>query len=68
MTSYIAGPMNSGGVTRPWEWYMRRTLQMMLDCDEIVLLPGWRDSKGARIERDLAEKLGMPVSEWAGSA
>jgi hypothetical protein len=54
--------------SQTWEWYMRRALQMLLDCDEIVLLPGWEQSKGARFERELAEVLGMPVSEWAGSS
>lgn len=60
--------VDNEGVERPWEWYMRRTLKMMLDCDEVVLLPGWRESKGARIERQLAEQLGMKISEWVGSA
>jgi hypothetical protein len=59
--------VDAGGVERPWEWYMRRTLQMMLDCDEVVLLPGWQESRGARLERDVAQQLGMQVTEWAGS-
>lgn len=52
---------------RTWEWYMRRTLRMLLDCDRIILLPGWENSRGARIERDLAETLGMDITEWTGS-
>ena len=59
--------IDNEGVDRPWEWYMRRAIQMMLDCDEVVLLPGWRDSRGARIEHQLAEHLGLPIREWAGS-
>lgn len=59
--------VDTGGQERTWEWYMRRTLQMMLDCDEVVLLPGWKESRGARLEKRVAEQLGMPVREWAGS-
>lgn len=59
--------IDGGATDQTWEWYMRRALQMLLDCDEIVLLPGWENSRGARIERQIAEALGMPVSEWQGS-
>lgn len=56
------------GQERSWEWYMRRALQMLLECDAVVLLPGWEQSRGARIERYIAEQLGMPISEWEGTA
>lgn len=50
-----------------WAWadYMRSALNMMLKCDEVVLLPGWRESKGVQVEIDLAQRLGMPVVELA---
>lgn len=59
--------VDAGGEERSWEWYMRRTLQMMLECDEVVLLPGWEKSRGATLEKQVADALGMPVSDWAGS-
>lgn len=52
---------------RTWEWYMRRTLAMMLAADHIATLPGWRDSRGARVEVETAERIGIgeaPVSLW----
>jgi hypothetical protein len=52
----------------PWEWYMRRALRMLLECDEIVLLSGWKESLRACFERTVAELFGMPVREWEGSA
>lgn len=42
-----------------WADYMRADLKLLLDCDHIYMLEGWEDSKGARIERELAENLGI---------
>ena len=42
-----------------WTDYMRADLKLLLDCDFIYMLDGWEDSKGARIERELAENLGI---------
>lgn len=44
-----------------WESYMREDLTALLQCQFICMLPNWHDSKGARIEKDLAESLMMPV-------
>lgn len=48
---------------RPWQFYMRSALAAMLTCDEVVLLPGWTASRGARLEVQIAEALGMPIAE-----
>ncbi|MFV8317165.1 DUF4406 domain-containing protein [Mycobacterium sp. 23] len=56
--------IDGGSTDRGWVWYMREALKMLLSCDEIVLLDGWQHSRGAQIERGLAETLEMPVSEW----
>lgn len=44
-----------------WEAYMRVALRQMLTCDTIALLPGWIHSKGATLERDIAQKVGMTI-------
>jgi len=48
----------------PWEEYRREALQLMLTCNAVVVLPGWRESKGARLEVYVALELGMPVVEY----
>ena len=50
-----------------WEQAMRQALCMMLCSDGVAMLPDWVESKGAHIEAELAEAIGMPVKgieEW----
>lgn len=47
---------------RSWEGYMRRDLIAMLtDCEAIYMLPTWSQSPGARLEHDVAQRIGMKV-------
>jgi Domain of unknown function (DUF4406) len=41
--------------------YMRAALAQMLTCDAIALLPGWPESRGAVIERQLAMDVDMLI-------
>lgn len=45
----------------PWAEYMRRDIPHLLACDAIYLLETWKDSKGARLEKHIAEELGMLI-------
>jgi len=46
-----------------WMYYMKTALIKLLHCNAIVMLDGWSDSKGARLERYLAETLGYKIYE-----
>ena len=48
-----------------WEKYLRGALRAMLTCEAVVLLPGWVKSNGARLERMVADRLRMPVYDYA---
>lgn len=48
-----------------WENYLRGALRAMLTCEAVVLLPGWVRSNGARLERMVADRLRMPVYDYA---
>jgi hypothetical protein len=52
-------------ISREEEWSkaMRTAIRAMLLCDDVSLLPNWRKSKGAKIEANLARKLGLDVRE-----
>jgi hypothetical protein len=50
--------------SRPWEDYMRGSLGLLLDCDGIILLPGWVHSDGAVLEFQVAKKLKMEIFHY----
>ncbi len=45
----------------PWAEYMKRDIPHLLGCEAIYLLPNWKDSKGARLEKHIAEELGLLI-------
>lgn len=50
-----------------WQDHMRMDIKMLMDCQGVAMLPGWENSRGAKIERQLALDLGIPVQlieEW----
>ena len=58
-------PINPMGLGLPdsasWEQHMRHDITLLLTCDGIIMLNGWENSKGARLEMDIAISLGMPI-------
>lgn len=66
------GGVVDGKATMSWGDYIRRDIQLLLDVDGVVTLPGWRNSRGARLETYVARELGMPhyhlipnsIKEW----
>lgn len=43
--------------------YLRLDLLMALAADELVLLSGWEQSNGARLEVAVAQALGIPIRD-----
>ena len=44
-----------------WNYYMREAIKDLMQSDSIYMLHGWSDSDGARLEKYIAEHLGMLV-------
>lgn len=44
-----------------WEHYIRRDLKHLAESKSVAVLPGWRDSRGAKLEVHIARALDMPV-------
>lgn len=51
------------GVMEGWTWeeYIVRDVPLLLQCDALITLQGWRASKGASLEVELANTVGIPV-------
>ena len=53
---------NFGGRTDlPRESYLRADVALLVECDAVAMLPGWEDSRGAKMEYLLARELTLPV-------
>lgn len=48
---------------QPEAFYLAGTLDLMRRCDAVVMVPGWRDSEGAKAERNQAYADGLLVFE-----
>lgn len=63
----VVNPLANGLTdAHTWEEHMRADLHLLLECDKVAMLPGWRESKGARLEVFVATELGMEVMPLMG--
>ena len=46
------------------EDFLEADLEILRRCDQIVMVPGWEQSAGARGELELARECGLVVSYW----
>jgi len=58
-------PLNNGikqieGDTN-WQEHMREDIKNLCSCDYIMFLPGWTESKGCRLELDIAASIGTEI-------
>lgn len=44
-----------------WQDFMIRDLEALRTCTHIALLEGWEESKGAKMEKAEAEKIGLEI-------
>lgn len=66
---YVQLPHDYIAVGTPWPEAMAKSINVLTDADEdggllfdgVALLPGWESSKGACLEKQVAEAIGLPV-------
>ena len=44
-----------------WSEYLRKDIRALMDCQGVITLPGWQESRGAALEVHIAHALGMTV-------
>ena len=58
----VVNPMNiEHNHDKSWLNYMRTDIKALMECDCVYALNNWHYSRGAKIEVNLAKKLGMKV-------
>lgn len=57
---FMAPPQEMDELER-WCWYMKQSVRALSLCDTIVLMDNYVISKGSRLEKYLAEELGIEV-------
>ena len=46
---------------KPWVECMKVDIREMMQCDTVVCLPGWQESRGATLEVYIGRALGMSI-------
>lgn len=50
-----------GDFKAPWDLAMKKCIEALIYCDGVLLLQDCLESKGAMIERGLAQSMGIPT-------
>lgn len=53
-----------GDTTRDRSEYMRESIKWLLEADTVILLPGWQESEGAKLEAKIGDELGLIMVEY----
>jgi hypothetical protein len=46
---------------KSWQSYMKHDIIEMMKCDALYMLNNWQESRGAKIEWQIADSLGMKI-------
>jgi hypothetical protein len=57
----VLNPVKGEKDGKAWDYYMRKDIRKLTKCDGIILMDDWFESKGARLEKKVAEELGMKI-------
>lgn len=57
----VVNPVKHEKEGKEWDYYLKKDIRKLLKCDAIYMMRGWSSSKGARLERIIAQELGMEI-------
>lgn len=58
---HIEGPIDPLQGEAMWQYYMYHCVRAIPDCDSMLMLPDWQNSKGAKEEHRIAKMLGLSI-------
>lgn len=58
------GPSEDLSLDESWAWCLKRDIPFLLEAEEVALLPGWQNSRGAKLEVSIAVRLFMPTWDY----
>lgn len=60
---YSPPELDGGDTTKPWKAYLRRDILLLAETalDAVFLLPGWEGSRGAVLEKHVADAMQIPT-------
>lgn len=61
LSDFTEFSLKAHGIECTWADYLKVDISFLLTCDTIALLPGWEKSRGSRLEKHIADELGMAV-------
>lgn len=60
-TYFSPADLEGGDTSHPRDVYMRQDIEGLLKCKAVILLAGWKKSKGALLEVAIAKELNLPI-------
>ena len=63
----VISPAELNPLTETYCNAMKKDICALIECDHILLLDGWEKSKGASLEKHIADVLGLTVIALDGS-
>ncbi len=57
----VINPIKLANINDEWTHAMKKCVIGMMECNAIYLLPDWQESKGAKIEYELANNLNFKL-------
>ena len=63
----VVSPAELNPITTPYREAMVNDIRALVECDHILMMHGWHASKGATLERHIAQVLGITEIFLEGS-
>lgn len=60
----VLNPVKHEKDGKKWSYYLKKDIRKLTRCQGLILLDGWENSKGAKLELKVAQELDFKVIEF----